>query len=638
MVEQQQMLFDERFLEKYAGSKLLNDPITAVIELIANSWDAGATEVKISWPDAKDEPFSISDNGCGLSAGEFEKIWSTLSYDRTKIHGNFASANGQLKMPQRLAFGRNGVGRCAGFCFGKEYILSSVKDGKEIKYRITSNKDGIPFHFTKISETKSGKHMGTIIVIDSALSHGKGVDEIRSEVGMRFFPDLNFNVFIQNRLVTPNDISDGHVETVMLPTGNNKIEINIIDTIATDRTVKYHGIAWKVNNRLVGEITWDGLSRKYNVDGRRTESRRYSFLIFADFLNDCVLPDWSGFEKNNQLVNETEKNVYQFIWNKLTELSKDQRNETFNKLKQDLNKEIVKLSPLGKEKWEQFIMTTQERCPSISEGELSTIGSILANLEISKNKYNLLNQLNELTPEQLDNLDNVLSDWSVDYAKIVLDELQSRLSLLKQLDIKLYSIKADEVHELQPLFEKGLWIFGPEFESIEYTSNVGMTKIIQELFGDKTKVGSRNRPDFVIRTDSSVGLYSRSAYDNEGTEIGFEKLVIIELKAPGVQLTATEINQPGKYAQELFSKGILKNNVSTVNCFVIGQTIEEGYDGEVTLRDRTIIIRPIVYDIVIRRAKSRLLNLYDKLKETPFIKDIGKSFTKEIEDTKASLF
>jgi hypothetical protein len=234
-------------------------------------------------------------------------------------------------------------------------------------------------------------------------------------------------------------------------------------------------------------------------------------------------------------------------------------------------------------------------------------------------------------------LDNILKLWNIDYAKIVLDELETRLKLLQQLNIKLYSKKVDEVKELQPLFERGLWIFGPEYESIEYTSNRGMTTVIQELFGDNAK-GSANRPDFVIRLDSSVGLYSRFAYDDEGAEIGIEKLVIIELKAPGVSLKDDEINQPVKYARELFSKGYLKDGISTVVCFIVGESIAHGFKGDLSINNGSIIVKPIIYDTVIRRAKSRLFNLYDKLKGATFMQDIDKTYTQAIEDLRQSLF
>jgi hypothetical protein len=261
----------------------------------------------------------------------------------------------------------------------------------------------------------------------------------------------------------------------------------------------------------------------------------------------------------------------------------------------------------------------------------------LVNLELSENKYDLINRLKELSPGGLDDLDEVLKDWSVGYAKILLDEIGSRLSLLKQLEQVLYSGKADEVHELQPLFERGLWIFGPEFESIEYTSNKGMTKVIHDLFGDKTKA-SLNRPDFVILPDSSIGLYACPSFNENFEENGFSKVVIIELKAPGLKLGQTEINQPERYANELYSKGVLRRKLSKVICFIIGETIEDGWDGERTVRDGDIIIQPMLYDLVIRKAKRRLFNLYDKLKAAPFITDIDTSYTKEIEEAKQELF
>ena len=44
------VLYDQRFLESHAGSQILHEPKTAIVELIANAWDAGATDVKIASP------------------------------------------------------------------------------------------------------------------------------------------------------------------------------------------------------------------------------------------------------------------------------------------------------------------------------------------------------------------------------------------------------------------------------------------------------------------------------------------------------------------------------------------------------------------------------------------------------------
>jgi hypothetical protein len=67
-------------------------------------------------------------------------------------------------------------------------------------------------------------------------------------------------------------------------------------------------------------------------------------------------------------------------------------------------------------------------------------------------------------------------------AKIVLDEIAQRLKLIEELQMRTRDERSREVQDLQPLFKRSLWIFGPEFETIEYTSNSGMTRVIQDLF------------------------------------------------------------------------------------------------------------------------------------------------------------
>jgi hypothetical protein len=49
----QGVLFDERFLERHAGS-IMSDTAVAIVELVANAWDAFATEVEITWPNRTD--------------------------------------------------------------------------------------------------------------------------------------------------------------------------------------------------------------------------------------------------------------------------------------------------------------------------------------------------------------------------------------------------------------------------------------------------------------------------------------------------------------------------------------------------------------------------------------------------------
>jgi hypothetical protein len=173
------------------------------------------------------------------------------------------------------------------------------------------------------------------------------------------------------------------------------------------------------------------------------------------------------------------------------------------------------------------------------------------------------------------------------------------------------------------------------FKTIEFTSNVGMTKVIQELFG-KRIIASQNRPDFAIIEDGTVGLYSMPKYDDQGGEVGIDRLTIVELKKPGVSIGLNEVNQSWKYVSELLSKGLLKK-YSKVNCFVLGSELTPYESEKTTKMDGSVIIQPLDYDTVMRRAKSRLLNLFDKVKNAPFLEDTRiKEYLREKEQ--ATLF
>jgi hypothetical protein len=45
----------------------------------------------------------------------------------------------------------------------------------------------------------------------------------------------------------------------------------VIDPLKADRTTRQHGIAWVVNNRLVGNPGWLGFDQERLLDGRSSE-------------------------------------------------------------------------------------------------------------------------------------------------------------------------------------------------------------------------------------------------------------------------------------------------------------------------------------------------------------------------------
>jgi hypothetical protein len=97
-------------------------------------------------------------------------------------------------------------------------------------------------------------------------------------------------------------------------------------------------------------------------------------------------------------------------------------------------------------------------------------------------------------------------------------------------------------------------------------------------------------------------------------------MTIVELKKPGVAIGIEQKNQAWQYVKELLEKGLLKS-YSSVTCFVLGSELDPHESDSRTEKNGTVRIIPLDYDTVIRRAKSRLLNLYEKIKNAPFLED-----------------
>lgn len=606
--QRQGVLFGDRFLDKLAGQNLLHSPRTAIVELVANCWDAGATEVRVTWPNRKeDRLFSISDNGGGMTADEFNRRWRTLTYNRLVEQGSAVEFPEGVNLPQRLAYGRNGLGRLAGFCFADEYFVRTVRNGCESTFQVIKGTDQ-PLQ-VELVDTRNATGCGTTVFTKEMSSIQLSSGEARTEIGMRFLTDPNFQVFIDDQRVTFAHIPTDNIEEQLLAVENvGRIKLIAIDTLKTDRTTQQHGVAWHVKNRLVGECSWRGISGEDLIDGRRIAAKRYTFIVEADCLEEAVQQDWSGFELTHPsfqaalpLVHEK---VRDFIWR----VSEEDRKETFKTAAIMNRRTLDRMTLLEVEKWKDFVEQAQLTCPSIKTKDLVQLSTVLANLEAARSQYGLIQKLSGYKPEQLDNLDSILEQWTVDTAKIVLDEIRTRMQLLDELARKVTDRATHELAELQPLFARGLWIFGPEFETIEFTSNRSMATVVSELFRADIG-GSRNRPDFAIVPDGTAGLYTLPRYDREtGAEIGIERLVIIELKKPGIPITTEHKDQCWKYVKELFGKGLLLSD-TRVDCFALGQSVDPLEVSPRTEQNGNVVIRPLDYATVVARAESRLLKL-----------------------------
>jgi hypothetical protein len=204
-----------------------------------------------------------------------------------------------------------------------------------------------------------------------------------------------------------------------------------------------------------------------------------------------------------------------------------------------------------------------------------------------------------------------MGEWTASNAEIVLNELGRRLKLISDLEKLVHVATTDELHDLQPLFARGLWMFGPELESADFTSNRRMVTVIRTLLGGTEDDVSSRRPDFVALPDRSIGIYSADSYDNQGEVSGIRRVVIVELKKGGFEVTTKELRQGEDYAIEMQAANLVGPKTK-ITVYVLGATLADSK--ERTVGDNVRVI-PFDYSSLLRRAHARTFHLQQKLCE-----------------------
>lgn len=554
---EQGTLFDERFLGDYVGS-MMRDATTALVELVANCWDAYATEVDVTWPDDQ-TPFRVCDNGHGMTADELLHRWRTLSYNRLAELGEYVSpVDGSTAINRRKVFGRNGKGRFSGFYFSSPFQVRTWKGGAESTFEIREAKE-TPFEIEQLGVRAGVRGHGCEIYGVKPRPTPHDAAWARAVLSTRFLTCPDFVVRVNGVQVTFSDIPDEcYREKQVAVPGHGEATIRVIDSQKADRTTKHHGIAWWVNNRLVGECRWHWWPDEKLLDGRREEAKRFTFIIIADYLSDALEADWSDFKGGHVAWRETQAVLQIELRDLINEITEERRGEKKAAVRKAYSRAVKGLPSASRERWLSFVDLVIDQCPSLTDQEVTQISGLLIDLERSQSQYDLLDKLHRLGPDNLDELNALLNNWTVRSAKEVLSLIEKRLRLIEEIKEKSSNPASDEVHDLQPLFHQGLWVLGPQFESIEFTSNQTMATVVQKLF--KAPGGSQNRPDFVITPDSSIGFYSRPSFDESFNEDGVAELVVVELKRPGIPIKSEQVEQAWKYIDELIDKGLVKRS------------------------------------------------------------------------------
>jgi hypothetical protein len=546
-----------------------------------------------------------------MTYDEFTSRWRELSYNRRDEQGSEVIFPAGNQKSSRQAFGRNGKGRHGMFCFSNSYQVKTIKNGEQCVFNVNRSTDlNSPFTI-KLLDRNPNKGNGVTLYSKMEFTE-MAVPDVKELIGSKFVADPSFRIKVNGELVELTDLEKISETYSLSVEGLGNVVIRHFDSRNTGRTSKQHGIAWWVNHRLVGEASWKGFDDNPYLDARKSEAKRHTFIVEADILENSVEADWDAFRDTIE-YRKVYSVVRDFILTRLQVLFSDVQKTRKIEAISSNRSEVKELTPGSRKMLGTFVEEVQRLSPTITQRDLNATVEVLAKLEKSRSQYTLLEQLAKLNLDDLDGLSELLSQWSVAEAKLVLDELGKRLRLIDTLEKLVENPSTDELHEIQPLFEGGLWIFGPEYESIEFIANRSLSTVVQKFLHDTGVQLStpKRRPDIVVLPNSTLSIYSSDAFDERSEVTGLSKILIIELKKGGFTLTINERRQGEDYANELRKSGKVGNSTKIIG-FILGANVEPALEkstvGLTTMYPRT-------YSTVLRQAHARTFNLLEKMKK-----------------------
>jgi len=604
--------FEEGYIFKNSRS-ITSTPDIAITEFVANAWDAGAYHVKIIVPEECGRIISVEDDGIGISSDDFTPKWMMLGYDRQKRQGREVIFPTNVEKYHRMAYGRNGVGRHGMFCFADNYTVETWQNGTCNRYDIALAAGSVPYKIINQNRFNKPGH-GTKIstYVERRLPDIESMTDI---ISARFLYDPKFMVSINGKSIDLLSHKGIYEKKEILLENGVKLNLTVIDSTKTAMKSQQHGVAFWVSGRLVGKPSWTYGDFQF-LDGRYKIAKRYTLIIQTDDLMDYVLPDWTGFVDTlnmSMVYSQLKGHVDEFVYSVMA----DQVDELQSEIIKETRDGLETLTPLGKRDVSTFIKEITYKAPTIQPDFLKIAVEAVIKIEQAKKGQQLLNQLCQMSTGDIDRLSDLLKEWDIDDILSVITEIDKRISVVEAIERVFSDMKTDELHTLHPLILGARWLFGAEFDSPMFTSNVALATVVRQLFkADEIDLAQitnpRKRPDIVcLKTSTFRAVCTNRSDKVAGGIMKPDQVLVLELKRGGSIIESEEISQAENYVRQIRKSGILHEDAA-ITAFVVGAKIG---DIDCTRKTDSGHIHAVTYGQLVETANTKLFSLREQLTE-----------------------
>jgi hypothetical protein len=521
----------------------------AIKELVANAWDADATQVAISLPEPlSPAPVVISDNGYGMSPSEIEKLYLSVAHDRR-------SQGGAVTPKGRKVRGYRGVGKFAGLIAADTMSVTTIARGTWSRL--------------VISRSRLEKEAEDLEAADILTATRHGVEGHGTTVelaGLRqdfAFPDPDklgrillrefgrqddFAITINGVLSTPA-LLDGEKVPVQFPLGEAGVAGGNIWFLEEQRAIADPGVIVRVDGRAIGEPTFFGLEDDPDIP--RSLLQRVAGEVDASALVNQVQTNWGGFVENALGSRALTEEAREWLKRELLRRRDDEVASGREAFIQEHAEQLALIPNTRRDQARRALLRVFDRFFEEAQEKRRAIAELVLNAFERDEYWVVARRIDEAPKEDILRLAEVLHDWGLTEAAGVVARAKARLKALtafQQLAHDRRTLEAQMHHAL----EGNVWIFGDVYEMLK--SNATLRRIVRRLT-DQVYRGRRGkeRPDLLL-----VG--------------SMDRYLLIELKRPSRTISHDDVAQAQKYRDELLQ--YLGNRGGPIELAVVGGQVD----------------------------------------------------------------
>ena len=362
----------------HLGLNLYSNTPAVLSEVIANSWDADASQVSIHC-NQEDDVITIIDNGCGMTLEDINRKFLCVGYQKRK--------NGEAITPvyKRPVMGRKGIGKLSLLSIADTIKIYSKKDGEQnafclsredIEREITSQNH--VYSPTEVEFEDFEYETGTKIVIRKFKKNINRTSEfLRRRLARRFcIIGRNFDIILNGEMISVKDRDFFGKVQFLWPIGSFDVSglstfpnIAIQSQLSGDINDSYHISGWIAtaekpsdlgeNNKISivsrGKLAQEDILASYGEGGVYA-----SYIIGeiqADFLDSDDEKDISTSNRQ-QYIEDDER--FQALKAHIFKLLKNVKNKWTDLRKEKATERVTNSSPVIKE-WYEGLSTSSRK-------------------------------------------------------------------------------------------------------------------------------------------------------------------------------------------------------------------------------------------------------------------------------------